>query len=492
MAKLAASVWLALTFVNAKLVTAPTELPSTSTSATWKWRSGVIVMVRFPPGATVCAPEGDTVPFAPADPLIVNPALQEPEGRHKGFAGSLLPHCASVVQAAHEFVAWLQIGVEPAHWLSAVHAKQAPDASQKGCDAFLLLHCALVAHATHEWVDESQIGAMPVHWESAVHWLVRSKLAAVGASGVEAVTAYSPEIELAVALRLAIPDAFVVAVMHPAAAGTQAEPPLSVAVAPLAGAWNVTTTPATAAPVPSRTSACSCEPKAAPTVADCGLPAWTWIVWPPSFVSVNVAGVETPDTLAVTVKTPPVAFAVAVTLASPELSVTAVAAESVAVAPLEPVCAAKFTVMPGSELPEASATTTTKGLAKALPVGVVCGFPLTMNTAAGPVETFCRWKVAGVATPETDAVTVKAPTVPLAVAVTLDMPEESVVALTLAPLELPFETVQDAPEAGTAVYVTVAPGMGLPAASRTTATRGAAYCVLIGASCGSVELPPLT
>src|SRR5712692_6295911 len=390
MAKLAASVWLALTFVNAKLVTAPTELPSTSTSATWKWRSGVIVMVRFPPGATVCAPEGDTVPFAPADPLIVNPAPQAPEPRHKGFAGSLL-----------------------------------------------------------------------AHWESAVHWLVKLKLAAVGAFGVEAVTAYCPEIELAVALRLAIPDAFVVAVMQPAAAGTQAEPPLSVAVAPLVGAWNVTTAPATAAPAPSRTSACNCEAKGAPTVAVWGLPACTWMLWPPSFVRVNVAGVGTPDTLAVTVKTPPVAFAVAVTLASPELSVTAEGAERVAVAPLEPVCAAKFTVMPGSELPEASATTTTSGLPKALPIGVVCEFPLTMNTAAGPVETFCSWKVAGVATPATEAVTVKAPTVPLAV--------------TLAPLVLPFETVQEAPEAGCAVYVTVAPGMGLPAASRTTATSGAAY-----------------
>src|SRR5215470_1001421 len=211
------------------------------------------------------------------------------------------------------------------------------------------------------------------------------------------------------------------------------------------------------------------------------------MLWPPSLVRVNVAGDATPATLAVTVKTPPFAFAVAVTLASPELSVTAVAADSVAVAPLEPVCAAKFTVMPGSELPEASATTTTSGLAKALPVGVVCEFPLTMNTAAGPVETFCRWKVAGVATPETEAVTVKAPTVALAVAVTLDMPDESVAAVTLAPLEAPFETVHEAPAAGTAVYVTVTPGMGLPAASRTTASSGAAYCVLIGAVCGSVE-----
>ena len=168
-------------------------------------------------------------------------------------------------------------------------------------------------------------------------------------------------------------------------------------------------------------------------------------------MSVNVAGVDTPDTLAVTVKTPPVAFAVAVTLASPELSVTAVAADSVAVAPLEPVCAAKFTVTPGSELPDASATTTTNRLANAAPVGVVCWFPLTMKTAAGPVETFCRRNVAGVATPATEAVTVKAPTVALAVAVTLDMPDGSVVALTLAPLEVPFDTVHEAPEAGTAV-----------------------------------------
>src|SRR5438128_11416 len=403
------------------------------------------------PGATVCTPDGDTVPFAPEDTAMVNPTVQEPEGRQKGFAGSLLAHCAFVVQAAHEFVAWLQMGAVPLHWLSAVQAKQLPEASHQGCEAFFALHCPFVAHATHEQVAESQIGVMPVHGASAVHWLVRSKLAVVGALGVEAATAYRPEIELAVALTLAIPDAFVVAVMHPAADGTQAEPPLSAAVGPLVGAWNVTTAPGTAAPVPSRTSACSCKAKAAPTMAVCGLPACTWMVWPPSFVSVNVAGVDTPDTLAVTVKTPPVPFAAAVTLASPELSVTAVAPESVAVAPLEPVCAAKFTVMPGSELPEASATTTTKGLAKALLVGVVCGLPLTMNTAAGPVETFCRRKVAGVATPETDAVTLKAPTVPLAVAVTLDIPEESAVARTLAPLVLPFETVHDAPEAGTAV-----------------------------------------
>jgi len=35
MAKLADRVWFALTLVNDQVVTAPTELPSTSTSATW-------------------------------------------------------------------------------------------------------------------------------------------------------------------------------------------------------------------------------------------------------------------------------------------------------------------------------------------------------------------------------------------------------------------------------------------------------------------------
>ena len=107
-------------------------------------------MASVAPGATVCAPEGDTVPLAPADVAMMNPGLQVPEDWQNGFAGSLLPHCAFVVHEAHEFVAWLQMGVVPLHWLSAIQAKQLPDASQKGCEAFLLLHCAFVPHETHE------------------------------------------------------------------------------------------------------------------------------------------------------------------------------------------------------------------------------------------------------------------------------------------------------------------------------------------------------
>jgi len=38
-------------------------------------------MARVPAGATVCAPEGDTVPCAPAEEVIVYPEMQVPEGR---------------------------------------------------------------------------------------------------------------------------------------------------------------------------------------------------------------------------------------------------------------------------------------------------------------------------------------------------------------------------------------------------------------------------
>ena len=61
--------------------------------------------LRLPPGTTVCAPEGEIVPFAPAEMSIVNPAPQAPVPRHRGLEGSLFAHCGSEVQAAHEFVA---------------------------------------------------------------------------------------------------------------------------------------------------------------------------------------------------------------------------------------------------------------------------------------------------------------------------------------------------------------------------------------------------
>jgi hypothetical protein len=38
-----------------------------------------MVTASDPPGATVCAPEGETVPFGPAEMLMVNPGVQLPE-----------------------------------------------------------------------------------------------------------------------------------------------------------------------------------------------------------------------------------------------------------------------------------------------------------------------------------------------------------------------------------------------------------------------------
>ena len=57
------------------------------------------------PDVTVCTPEGDTVPFAPDEIEMVNPAAHAPDPVQIGFAGSLLLHCVSVVHAEHEFVA---------------------------------------------------------------------------------------------------------------------------------------------------------------------------------------------------------------------------------------------------------------------------------------------------------------------------------------------------------------------------------------------------
>ena len=47
-AKLALIVWFDVTFVNGWLVTAPTEAPSTSTSATWYPVEGVMAKLWLP------------------------------------------------------------------------------------------------------------------------------------------------------------------------------------------------------------------------------------------------------------------------------------------------------------------------------------------------------------------------------------------------------------------------------------------------------------
>ena len=90
-------------------------------------------------------------------------------------------------------------------------------------------------------------------------------------------------------------------------------------------------------------------------------------------VSAKLADDSTPDTLAVTLKPPRVALAVAVTLAIPNEFVVADGADSVADAP-EPG-AEKFTVIPLKGLPDISVTLACNAVAYAEPMVVDCGVP---------------------------------------------------------------------------------------------------------------------
>src|SRR5882672_11907026 len=69
--KLAVIVWFAPTFVNVWLPTAPTETPSTRTSAMVWHASGVIVNVWSSPQLTATLPLGLMAPPAPADAAMV-------------------------------------------------------------------------------------------------------------------------------------------------------------------------------------------------------------------------------------------------------------------------------------------------------------------------------------------------------------------------------------------------------------------------------------
>src|SRR5438093_296845 len=71
-AKLAAMVWLAVTFAKLYLLTGPTEAPSTSTSAMWWQAPGVIVKVWLEPQSTETEPDGETAPPAPALAVMVS------------------------------------------------------------------------------------------------------------------------------------------------------------------------------------------------------------------------------------------------------------------------------------------------------------------------------------------------------------------------------------------------------------------------------------
>jgi hypothetical protein len=127
-----------------------------------------------------------------------------------------------------------------------------------------------------------------------------------------------------------------------------------------------------------------------------------------------------------------------------------------------------------------STTVATRGAANAVSMVASCRDPLVaVIDAAGP-DVFVRLKLVVAVTPATEAVTVSAPSVPVAVnAVEVTMPLASVVSVSEF---VPFANVPLAPVDG-AVKTTNTPLTGDPPIV-TVATSGAANCVLTAALCG--------
>ena len=125
-------------------------------------------------------------------------------------------------------------------------------------------------------------------------------------------------------------------------------------------------------------------------------------------------------------------------------------------------------------------TVATSGAANAVLTVALCGVPpVAVIDMTAPVM-FVKLKLAGVATPATEAVTAYPPAVPLAVnGAEVAMPFASVVSVSVA---VPFANVPLAPEDG-AVNVTVAPLTGYWLLSTTVATSGARNAVSMVASC---------
>src|SRR3984893_12317875 len=200
-------------------------------------------------------------------------------------------------------------------------------------------------------------------------------------------------VELAVALTEVWPCALVCAA------------DVRVALAPVAGALNVTVWLGTGLPWASFTTTSNALPKAALICALCGVPLTTAIDagTPAVLVRAKVAGVATPATGAAMFEGPPMGeLAVALTEVWPCALVCA-AAVRVALAPV--AGAVNVTVWLGTGLPWASFTTTSNALPKAALICAFCGVPLTTAIVAGAPTVLVRAKVAGVATPATEAVT---------------------------------------------------------------------------------------
>lgn len=207
---------------------------------------------------------------------------------------------------------------------------------------------------------------------------VKLKLAGDAAPGAVAVTVYAPAVEFAVnAADVAFPFASVVAVFTP---------PAKVPLAPDVGAAKVTVTSGVGVP-PVVTVATRGAANAVLAVAVCPDPlvAEIWTAEAAVFVREKLAGVEAPETEAVTAYAPAVEFAVnTAEVAFPVESVVAVFFPPAKV-PLAPEDGAvKVTVTPLVADPPV-VTVATKGAANAVLTVAVCGDPLVaaIDTVGG-------------------------------------------------------------------------------------------------------------
>jgi len=165
-------------------------------------------------------------------------------------------------------------------------------------------------------------------------------------------------------------------------------------------------------------------------------------------------------------------------VATPEALVTAVFTQPAKVALAPEPGAVKVTVTPLTGLPPESFTVATRGAANAVLMAVLWPVPLVAVIEAGVDAVLVSEKLAGVATPGAEAVTVNGPAVPLAVnTAEVATPEALVTAVFTPPANVPL-----APLPG-AVNVTVTPLTGLPPESVTVATNGAAKAVLMVVVC---------
>ena len=301
---------------------------------------------------------------------------------------------------------------------------------------------------------------------------VRLKLAAGLTPATLAETANAPGVAFAVNCgAVATPFA-------PVNAVTVAPLPANTPLAPLAGAVNVTLTPATGCAAASVTLAASATPYAALTCALCGvLPATTATAAGTAtaavFVRLKLAAALTPLTLAETANAPAVAFAVNCgAVATPVAAVVAVTVRTPPTkTPPAPLAGAvNVTLTPATGCAEESVTLA----ASATPIGridprALCGElpqPQQPPPPAPPQRTFARLKFAAGLTPATLAETANAPGVAFAVNCgAVATPFAPVNAVTVAPL--PANTPL-APLAG-AVNVTLTPATGCAEASVTLA-----------------------